>query len=337
MRKILVILVAVLLATTASAQLSKVGSAGAQFLKIDVGSRYQAMGGAGVSTAGDVYSMYWNPAGLVNIESSQLSFTNVNWVLDISLNYVAYARYFEDVGVFGASVTVLSMDDQQIYDYDSDMGDNPGTGNYFSASSYSAGITFARRLTTRFSFGATIKYVTEKIHLENASGWAFDLGTQLETGFKNLRIGMSITNMGADMKFEGPDLDVRYTQQSGDGTESSTPASLKTTPYDLPLLFRMGAAYDFDISNLTTMTVVAELHHPNDHEQQGAFGTELGYNERYFLRGGYKVNQDEAALSLGAGVMADVTGGSRLLIDYAWQDLGRLQSSHRFTVGFMFY
>lgn len=336
MRKILVILVIVLLATSVSAQLSKVGSAGAQFLKINVGSRYQAMGGAGVSTAGDVYSMYWNPAGLADIESSEISFTNVNYVLDVNLNYVAYARYFEDVGVFGASVTVLSMDDQEIYNYD----DDGGSGNFFSASSYSAGLSFARRLTSRFSFGATVKYVTEKIHLESASGWAFDLGTQLETGFRNLRIGMSITNMGSDLQFEGPDLDVRYTEQSGEGsggTESSTPASLKTTPYDLPLLFRMGAAYDFDINNLTTITVAAELHHPNDGEQQGAFGAEMGYNDRYFFRGGYKTNQDEAALSLGAGVIADVTGGTRLLVDYAWQDMGRLQSSHRFSVGFMFY
>lgn len=336
MRKILVILVIVLLATSVSAQLSKVGSAGAQFLKINVGSRYQAMGGAGVSTAGDVYSMYWNPAGLADIESSEISFTNVNYVLDVNLNYVAYARYFEDVGVFGASVTVLSMDDQEIYNYD----DDGGSGNFFSASSYSAGLSFARRLTSRFSFGATVKYVTEKIHLESASGWAFDLGTQLETGFRNLRIGMSITNMGSDLQFEGPDLDVRYTEQSGEGsggTESSTPASLKTTPYDLPLLFRMGAAYDFDINNLTTITVAAELHHPNDGEQQGAFGAEMGYDDRYFFRGGYKTNHDEAALSLGAGVIADVTGGTRLLVDYAWQDMGRLQSSHRFSVGFMFY
>lgn len=335
MRKILVILLVVLLATTVSAQFSKVGSAGAQFMKIDVGSRYQAMGGAGVSTAGDVYAMYWNPAGLTSIEASEISFTNVNWILDINLNYVAYARYFEDVGVFGASVTVLSMDDQEIYNYDNDAG----TGNYFSASSYSAGISFARRLTTRFSFGATVKYVTEKIHLESASGWAFDLGTQLETGFKNLRIGIAITNMGADLKFEGPDLDVLYNDPSGEGNsgaEGSTPASLKTTPYDLPLLFRMGVAYDFDLNSLTTMTVAAELHHPNDHQQQGAFGAEMAYGDRYFLRGGYKVNFDEESLSLGAGVIADVTSGTRLLVDYSWQDMGRLVSSHRFSVGFKF-
>ena len=336
MRKIFVILLVAMLATSVSAQFSKVGSAGAQFLKIDVGSRYQAMGGAGVSTAQDVYAMYWNPAGLANIESSEISFTNVNWALDISLNYVAYARYFEDVGTFGASVTVLSMGDQEVYNYDNDQG----TGTYYSTSSYAAGISFARRLTTRFSFGATVKYVTEKIHLENASGWAFDLGTQLETGFKNLRVGMSITNMGADMQFEGPDLDVLYTDptdENNTGTNGSTPAALKTTPYNLPLLFRMGAAYDWDLNGNSRVTMAAELHHPNDHDQQGAFGAEFGYDERYFLRGGYKVNYDEEALSLGAGVIADVTSGSRLVVDYSWQDMGRLQSSHRFSVGFTFY
>ena len=335
MRKILTILLVILMATTVSAQLSKVGSAGAQFLKIDVGSRYQAMGGAGVSTARDVYSMYWNPAGLADIESSEIGFTNVNWVLDISLNYVAYARYFEDVGVFGASVTALSMDDQAIYNYDNDYS-YMEADEYYSASSYAAGITFARRLTTRFSFGVSVKYITEKIHLESASGWAFDFGTQLETGFKDLRIGMSISNMGSNMSFEGPSIGFSY-DNPDDSSDGTTPASLNTTPYDLPLLFRMGAAYDINFNNLTRMTVAAELHHPNDHEQQGAFGAEIGYNERYFLRGGYKVNFDEEDLSLGAGIIADVTSGTELLVDYSWQDLGRLQSSHRFSIGFSFY
>ena len=56
----------------AKADFSNVGSAGAQYLKIGVGSRYQAMGEASVAVANDVYSMYWNPAGLVEIECKTL-------------------------------------------------------------------------------------------------------------------------------------------------------------------------------------------------------------------------------------------------------------------------
>ena len=145
--------------------------------------------------------------------------------------------------------------------------------------------------------------------------------------------------MGPDMQFSGPDLDVLYTDQnqSDPNVESSVPASLKTNPYDLPLIFRMGAAYDFTLGSKSILTVVGEMHHPNDHSQQGGVGAELGYSEQYFLRGGYKINYDEESLSFGAGVSTDVTNGSRLIVDYSWQDLGRLQSSHRFSVGFSFF
>ena len=32
-----------------------------------------------------------------------------------------------------------------------------------------------------------------------------------------------------------------------------------------------------------------------------------------------------------------VTDGSRLVIDYSWQDFGRLNSAQRFSVGFAFF
>ena len=159
MKKILTVILVVLLARTASAEFSKVGSAGAQFLKIGVGSRYQGMGEASVATANDIYAMYWNPAGLVEIENSAVSFTNVNWVLDINLNYVGYAHYFEDIGVFGVSASVLSMDDQEITTFE----EQEGTGEFYSAYSYAMGLSFARQLTNRFAFGLTAKYVGEKI------------------------------------------------------------------------------------------------------------------------------------------------------------------------------
>jgi len=41
---------------------SKAGTAGFQFLKIDVGARESAMGGAVVSLVRDANAVFWNPA-----------------------------------------------------------------------------------------------------------------------------------------------------------------------------------------------------------------------------------------------------------------------------------
>jgi hypothetical protein len=162
MKKILTILVILALVGTATAEQSNVGSVGAQFLKIGVGSRYQGMGEASVATSNDIYAMYWNPAGLTEIENSAISFTNVNWILDVDLNYVGAAKYFEGFGVVGVSATVLSMGEQEVT-----RADAPdGTGEFYDASSYSVGVSYARQLTNQFSFGGTFKYVGEKIYVD---------------------------------------------------------------------------------------------------------------------------------------------------------------------------
>jgi len=332
MKTILCILLTVLVAATASAEWSKVGATGAQFLKIGVGSRYQAMGEAATATDNDVYAMYWNPAGLVEVENWSVSFTNVNWLADVDLNFVGVAHYFEDVGTFGFSATILGMDDQEITTFE----EQDGTGEFYSASSYAMGLSFARQLTAKFAFGGSVKYVGERIHNERASAMAFDFGTMLYTGMSSLRIGMSISNMGPELQFEGTDLDVSYDEQNGTGANHAIGAAIKTTPYEMPMTFRVGAAYDFVTGPRSILTVSGEIKHPNDLQQQGAIGAEFSFDSRFFLRGGYKINYDEEGLALGGGMNTPVTKNTTLSIDYAWQDFGRLDNTHRFSVGFGF-
>ncbi len=331
LRTILLILL-LMVSTSAVAEVANVGSAGAQFLKIGVGPRYQAMGEASVAVANDVYAAYWNPAGLAEIDRSAVGFTNVNWVLDVDLNYLALAKYYEDVGTFAVSASILSMDDQEITTFE----EQSGTGDFYSASSYSVGVSFARQLTNRFAFGTTAKYVGERIHNEEADGFAFDFGTLLYTGYRSLRLGMSISNMGPELQFKGPDLDVSFDDLEGEGANDPVGAQLKTTPYDLPLVFRVGMAYDVEMGPKSMVTFAGELKHPNDHDQQGAIGAEYSFSEQFFLRGGYKVNYDEEGLALGAGLKTSISSETRLFIDYSWQDFGRLETAQRFSVGFTF-
>ncbi len=219
-RIIIVIFLVAFVFGTSSADHRNLGSSGAQFLKIAVGSKYQAMGEASVAVANDVYSMYWNPAGLAEIENSSVSFTNVNYLIDLDLNYIAYAKAFEDVGVFGVAVTVLSMDEQEITTLEA----QDGTGETFDAGSYSIGISYARQLNARFAFGGTFKFIGEKIFNEKSQGFAFDFGTLLYTGYNSLRLGMSISNMGPELKFSGTDLVVNYDDRNGNG--ANTPVVL---------------------------------------------------------------------------------------------------------------
>lgn len=332
MRKLLCLLLVLATAGTVSAEYAKMGTAGAQFLQIGVGSKYQGMGGSSVATVNDAYAMFWNPAGLVEIENWDVSLTNVNWLLDIDLNYVAIARRFEDVGVFGISATVLSVGEQEI----TTVAQQDGTGENYSATSYAIGLSFARRLTNRFSFGTSVKYIGEEIGQVNARGMAFDFGTMFQTGFNSLRIGMAITNMGGDMRFSGNGLRIAYDELNGEDQNAPVSAELWTNSYNLPLTFRLGMAYDMPMNANSVVTFAGQFDHPSDAEQRGALGTQVAFSQKFFLRGGYKINYDEESLAFGGGLVTGIGGDARVLIDYAWQNFGRLESTHRFSVGFTF-
>jgi len=334
MKKLITILLILIMAGAASAGVSKVGTSGAQFLKIGVGSRYQGMGDASVAMVNDVYAAYWNPAGLADVENWSVGFTNVNWLLDVDLNHFGLAKTYEDVGTFALSATVLSMGDQEIT-VSAPAGEER-TGEFYTATSYQVGFSYARNLTAKFAFGATFKYVGERIHKVNSTGFGFDLGTRMHTGFKSLTIAMSITNLGPSMKFTGTDLDVGYDPEGSNQDNDSYPATLKTTDYELPMAFRFGASYEIYNQQNSSLTLSGEVKHPNDMTQQSALGAEYSYSKKFFLRSGYKFGYDEERLSLGAGLRTEITRGTTLIIDYAWQDFGRFNDSQKFSVGFTF-
>lgn len=311
---------------------NKSGTTSGQFLKIGVGSRYLGMGEAAVATQGDAFSIYWNPAALSEIEGKELALAHTDWILDVSLSSAAYAWRWEGVGVLGFGFTALSAPELERTTTD-DNASMQGTGEFYDVSMYSFQASFARELTPRFAFGGGIKYVHESILTESASAVAFDFGTMLYTGLRSLRMGMSISNLGGDLLYNGPNLAVPV------GSSSDKPAddgSLYVESADLPLTFRFGMAYDVEFSLDSRFTIASEMKHPSDQVRQGSLGFEYGWKETFFLRSGYKVNYSEEGMTFGAGLVAPYGGDSNLRIDYAWSDLGRLQSAHRFSVNIGF-
>ena len=317
---------------TYSGEFSRVGTVGAQFLKIGMGARYVAMGEASVACVNDAYSMYWNPAALTEISSSNLSLTNVDWILDVQLNHVSFGRSLDEYSGFGISLTALTMGDMEM----TTVEEPEGTGETFAASSYALAIGYGRKFTDRFSAGISGKYIWERISEESASGFAFDFGTLFYTGFKSLRMGMSISNLGPEMKLEGPELDSYHNPQPGNPNYDNVKAKLSVDPYDLPLTFRFGVAYDLVESPESQFTVTMEAKHPNDNIQQASFGGEYVWKKTFSLRAGYKFNYEEEGLTLGGGMKVKAGKNTRLDISYAWADFSRLSSVHRFSLGFEF-
>jgi hypothetical protein len=106
--------------------------------------------------------------------------------------------------------------------------------------------------------------------------------------------------------------------------------------YDLPLLFRIGVAYDIDYGSNNRFTFTVEARDPADNEQQASLGGELAFNEQFFVRAGWKINYAEEGVALGGGLHLPLWEQTEMRVDYAWGDFGRLASVHRFSIGFRF-
>ncbi|MDH3251627.1 MAG: PorV/PorQ family protein, partial [Ignavibacteria bacterium] len=193
-RIVLNVLAFCLLAPVAEGQplgrnVSKVGTTAATFLEIPVGARAIGMGGAFVGSADDVTGLYWNPAGIARLPWREAIFSHSEWIVDMKFDYAALSLPMEGVGSLGFSFTSLTMADMPVRTVDRPEG----TGELFSAGSFSVGLHYARNLSDKFAIGFTVKYIAEHIWNMEAEAFALDVGTIFTTDFLNgMRIGASI-------------------------------------------------------------------------------------------------------------------------------------------------
>ena len=305
------------------ADFAKLGTSGAQFLKIGVG-RGTAMGEAFVAIADDASATYWNPSGLGTITKREISIQHNEWIADIRHDYLTAALPLGSFGTLGLSVTALTMGKMEITTVDdpnTTAREDTGTGTYFNASDFAVGISFGRMFTDRLAAGLSIKAVEELIWNMSATGIATDFGIHYNTGFKGLRIAAAMSNFGADISFSGRGLEYADTPYPDSPLDyGSIPVAMKTTPYSLPLIFRFGLAFDPISNDASRLTVALDLNHPNDNYETVNLGFEYGYLNTFFLRAGYKMylNMDYVKAMTGGEPIIDTTTNE--ITGYEWGD-----------------
>jgi len=328
------VIMIVLISKLSAQSLTKSGTTAAQFLKIDVGPRAIAMGGAFTATANDISALYWNPAGIASNLSGEAFFNHTDWFLDIAMEYAGVAVHVPGIGTIGGFVTALTMDDMLVR-----TEERPeGTGEFFDAGGLAIGLSYARNLTERFSIGFNAKYISEHIWHTSASGFALDIGTIYKIPIMNeFRIGASISNFGTKMKLDGRDL-INIIQIGGtSGNLINTKIDIEE--YELPLIFRVGLAMDVLKTEDSRLTTAVDAIHPNDHTEFVNSGIEYSWNEIAFFRAGYKSlfeENTEQGLTFGFGLHYRIIDYVKLKIDYAYQEFGRLSDVHQFSFGIKF-
>lgn len=329
--RILIICIALLFGGRSYSQVFS-GTTAGQFMKIEVGAKAMALGGAFVSLANDVSALYWNPGSLPKLQNNAAMFTHTYWFASINHDFVGVVLKISDQYAVGFSYTSLTMGDMKVRT----VIYPEGTGELFSAGNFSLGISFGMSLTEDFSIGFTGKYIGENIWHMSASSIAFDIGLLYNTPVKNLQLGMSVSNIGGGMKFSGEDNFIYYTYNPDKhGNSDKVYAELKMDEWNLPLIYRVGLSFKPLDTEIYSLTLSADAIHPNDYNESINIGFEFGIKERVFLRAGYKSlfkTGSEEGLTAGFGVMYYLTDYIPLKVDYAFADFGRLQSVHRIGV-----
>lgn len=331
MKTYITLIIVLIICGNIFAQNPNLGTSGAQFLQLPVGARAEALSGAFIGLADDASSVFWNPAGIVKVNNVQAHFSYMNWFDLFDFNAASIVYNAGDLGSFAASMIVLSTNRMEI----TTVEEPNGTGRYFDYGDIALGISYAKYLTDRFNVGLTVKFINQNIYNETARGFAFDIGTQYKLDFQNITIAMCMSNFGADMKYDGPDLDFTYRADNNYPLSRLVPSRLSTEEFPLPLGFQVGVSFDVAEYDFVKMRGAIDVTHPNDNAERAHFGTEISFFDRFAVRCGYKYNYDDQDLTLGAGANVPL-GSTAVYFDYAFSLYDILPSVHRISVNLSF-
>ena len=338
MRKLIILLHLVLLLPGyylyGQEEVTKAGKAGFKFMDVEVGARAAGMGEAFTLIGDDANAIFFNPAGIAQMQDKQIDLTlcKVTWIAGTSVDALGLIANLGAWGTFGVSILNTNYGDDIIGTV---VAEDTASGfretGPLELGSYAVGISYARRLTEKFTIGGNARYAYEHLgesmfannpsrdstwlEKNEASTIVCDIGTIFYPGFESFRLGMSIVNFSPALRYE-------YTVD-------------RTNSFELPLTFRMGVAMDIldflgehpDYSLLVDFEFV----HPRDYSRRYHLGGELSIMKMLKLRAGYKFGYSEEGIAFGAGIN---TGNVKL--DYAYSEFGIFDFVNRVSLGIAF-
>ncbi len=272
-----------------------VGETYATFLEVAQGARAAGMGDAYVAVSDDINAVFWNPAGLSAMPANrfQFMFTNTRWLLESNFNSGAVGIN-SSYGAFALSMVTFSTGDIE----ETTIFDPQGTGRTLDTGAWAVGGAYAKRFTDRFSIGFQMRVIQERLD-RDVDYRTFDLavGTFYHTGFRSLRIAMSLRNFGKDI--------VLLTDEAIRGK--------------MPVSFSLATAAEVygERGDDVSLTGALEALYNVSVERRVHVGGELWLRNIIALRGGYKWNYDVQDFTAGAGVRLQ-RGIHYLQVDFAW-------------------
>ena len=326
-----------LLCLVHTAQGRDVGTSGSTVLKIGIGAKFASMGEASVAVADDVSSIYWNPAGLVQIRDSQLSAMHIEWLDDIRYEWVGFVQPLASWGTIAADILYLHMG--SIPRTIESLTEGYEADGIFTVADIAGRFAFAGRISEDIRVGASFQLLRSRIGFEDvtkerigdkiAQSTVIGLGCLYDTPVPNLSVGCSFQNW-----------------------DKQTQAFVKEKD-PLPFAFRLGVAYKASVADKENasleegevvssdkskstgdLVVAMDLNFPADNSVNVRTGAEYRFNNGIAIRGGYRTG---TGFDFPSGLCGGFGYSTALYqIDYALVPYGDIGSTHRvsFTIRF---
>ncbi len=304
----------------------KVAQTGGGFLDVGEGARACGMGEAFTVLGQDATSLFYNPAGIGEIDAGfDLSTGGTQWIADIQYLYLSGVLNAGVWGNFGFSL--IAPDYGDFYGtIVTEGGAGYAETDTFGVKAFCGGVAYAREFTDKFTVGLQVKYVSQYLgqnekgdsiggyYKEDNYVWtlAYDFGLLFAPGFKSFAFGMSVRNFSPRVTYE-------------------------LVGFELPLTFALGVGMDvldlFGEYEDYSFNIGAEMLHPRDWDEQYHVGGELSFKNMLFLRAGYKFNYFAEGLNAGVGISV---GGVKIDYSYSEFDLTGIDMVNRVSAGFAF-
>jgi tetratricopeptide (TPR) repeat protein len=174
---------------------------GIEFLRIGVGSRSIAMGNAYIGISDDSYGIFYNPAGIGNIQSLHFSSFYARWFLDTDLASISSVIPLGSNGVLGFGIRGLYTNKIELRNEE-----DPWNYEYYSAYFLNPSIAYAKRISN-FGFGVGFNGINARI--ESETGFSIFLNAGIAYYTELVDFGIALSNLGTKILNTGLPANVR--------------------------------------------------------------------------------------------------------------------------------
>ena len=266
MKKILILF---LLITSLHSNSQSIRKYSNDFLNIGVDASALGMSNAVTANTDNVNACYWNPAGLINLEDSQIAAMHGSYFANIAqYDFLAYAKPIDDLSAWGFSAIRFGVDDIL---NTTQLIDNQGQINYnrislFSVADYAFTFSYARKSQlTNFRYGVNAKVIKRIIgNFANSWGFGFDLGIQYQTD-NNWKFGLMIRDVTTTYNIWNIDeTEFATIKNAIPGQNQDLPETTEITPPKVQLGISKKIEFHDDYQLLASLNLNAEFTNTQD-------------------------------------------------------------------------